>query len=192
MPDAGRVVTGRAKGLRLDAPGHGTRPLSDRLKQSLFATLAAQGALAEGSSFLDLFAGSGAGGIEALSRGAARAVFVEQDARACRVIQANLRRSALAGGVVLRADVLRFLHGDPAAVGGPFDVCLLDPPYNQPLLEPALALLGDRARGWLAPAAMVVAKHFWRAAPAEQLADLQASRNQRYGETMLTFYERRP
>jgi 16S rRNA (guanine966-N2)-methyltransferase len=191
MPDAGRVVTGRAKGLRLEAPGAGTRPLSDRLKQSLFATLAAQGAVGEGSSFLDLFAGSGAAGIEALSRGAARVVLVERDARASRVIEANLRRAGLSGGLVVRADVLGFLRGEPASVGGPFDACLVDPPYNQPLLEPVLALLGDSARGWLSDTGIVVAKHFWRDAPDSRLADLQADRHERYGETMLTFYARR-
>ena len=80
MPDAGRVIAGTAKGVRLDAPGPGTRPLTDRVKETLFAILEPE---LEGAVVADLFAGSGAGGIEALSRGAARAVFVER-ARGCR------------------------------------------------------------------------------------------------------------
>jgi 16S rRNA (guanine966-N2)-methyltransferase len=188
MPDAGRVVTGAAKGLRLDAPGEGTRPLSDRLKQALFSALAAESAVLDGGSFLDLFAGSGAAGIEALSRGAATAVFVERDGRACRVIAGNLGRAGLAGGTVVRADVLRFLEHDPAESGGPFDAGLLDPPYNQPLVVPTLNLLADRSRHWLTGDGVVVAKHFWRDAPPAQIGELVAYRRKRQGETMLSFY----
>ncbi len=112
MADAGRVISGRAAGLRLAAPGEGTRPFGDRVKQALFGTLEADPDEPLGGPFLDLFAGSGAAGIEALSRGAPTAVFVERDAGAARVIADNLRRTALEGGRVVRADVLRFLDGD--------------------------------------------------------------------------------
>jgi 16S rRNA (guanine966-N2)-methyltransferase len=188
VPDAGRIVTGSAKGLRLDTPGEGTRPLSDRLKQSLFGALSTESALTEGGAFLDLFAGSGAAGIEALSRGAALAVFVEHDARACRVIAANLRRSGLAGGKVVRMDVLRFLHGARPSDDRPFDACLLDPPYNQALVMPALGQLSDPSNGWLMADAIVVAKHFWRDRPGAAVGNLRAYRERRYGESMLTFY----
>ena len=94
MADAGRVIAGSAKGVRLTAPGPGTRPLADRVKQTLFGILEPE---LEGAAVLDLFAGSGAGGIEALSRGAASAVFVERDAGAVRVIAENLRRILKAG-----------------------------------------------------------------------------------------------
>jgi 16S rRNA (guanine966-N2)-methyltransferase len=188
MADAGRVITGSAKGLRLEAAGAGTRALSDRVKQALFATLAADCALDSGSAFLDLYAGSGAGGIEALSRGCGRAVFVERDRHACAVIAANLRRAGLAGGSVIRADVLRFLDDQPRTAGGPFDAALIDPPYDEQLLGPTLERLAGPRRGWLTAGAIVVAKHFWRAAPEPRVGDLAAYRERRFGDTMLTFY----
>lgn len=95
MPDAGRVITGVAKGVRLLAPGEGTRPLSDKVKQALFASLESELGEAWPVAFLDLFAGSGAAGIEALSRGAPRAVLVERDADVARIIRENLRRAGL-------------------------------------------------------------------------------------------------
>src|SRR5471032_2879027 len=108
--DAGRVIAGSAAGRRLAAPGPGTRPLSDRVKQTLFAILEPD---LSGARFLDLCAGSGAAGIEALSRGAALAVMVEQDGRTCRTIAENLAHTGLAGpdAVVVRADALAWLAG---------------------------------------------------------------------------------
>lgn len=190
MADAGRVVSGAAKGVRLQAPGKGTRPLSDRVKQALFGTLESEGVLGADDAFLDLFAGSGAAGIEALSRGADRAVFVEQDPSTCAVIEANLRRAGLRRGTVVRADVLRFLETDPHACGGPFSACVADPPYAQPLLAPTLDWLGDARRGWLTDGAIVVTKHFWRESPPPAAGELVAYRERRFGETMLTFYRR--
>lgn len=186
VADAGRVVTGAAKGVRLLAPGPGTRPLSDRVKTALFGTLEAEGAFGD-LPFLDLFAGSGAAGIEALSRGAPGALLVERDPGAGRVIEENLRRTRLEGGRVFRADVLRFLEGEPRAAGGPFGAALVDPPYDAPLLVPTLERLGSTA-GWLAPGGIVVAKHFWRDAPPPVVGELAAYRERRFGETMLTFY----
>lgn len=190
MADAGRVVTGSAKGVRLEAPGPGTRPLSDRLKQTLFAALAGETRVLDGGRFVDLFAGSGAAGIEALSRGAAATVLVERDNRTCAVIRRNLARSRLTGGTVVCSDVLRFLRQPAEAGGGPFDAGLVDPPYNQPLVLPALELLADPARGWLADEAIIVAKHFWRDAPPATLGVLALTRQIRQGETMLSFYGR--
>lgn len=164
--------------------------MSDRVKQALFGTLESDGVLTESDAFLDLFAGSGAAGIEALSRGAGRAVFVEKDRGASSTIAANLRRTAVPGGTVVRADVLRFLEMDAAAAGGPFSACLADPPYAQPLVAPVLDRLGDTQRGWLTEGAIVVAKHFWRDPPPEKAGDLVAYRERRFGETMLTFYRR--
>src|SRR5512141_1187459 len=109
MADAGRVIAGSARGIRLQAPGPGTRPLGDRVKQTLFAILEPD---LPGARVLDLFAGSGAGGIEALSRGAASAVFVERDASAVSVIAANLRATGLGegrGAAVVRADAIAWL-----------------------------------------------------------------------------------
>ena len=142
MADAGRVIAGTAKGVRLDAPGPGTRPLADRVKQTLFAILEPD---LEGAVVADLFAGSGAGGIEALSRGASRAVFVERHAATSRVITANLRRAGLeANARVVTRDALAWLS-DPAgaAVDGPFDLVLIDPPYEDTAaLRRSLELVG--------------------------------------------------
>jgi 16S rRNA (guanine(966)-N(2))-methyltransferase RsmD len=188
VSDAGRVIAGRARGIRLLAPGPGTRPLADRVKQTLFAILEPE---LRGARVLDLYAGSGAAGIEALSRGASLAVFVERDAGAARVIAANLERTGLAAaGRIVRADVAGYLAGR-AAADGPFDIVLLDPPYeDREGLERALASLGDVARAGavLAPRATVVAKHFWRDRPPARVGLLASGRERRFGETALTFY----
>jgi 16S rRNA (guanine(966)-N(2))-methyltransferase RsmD len=187
MADAGRVIAGTARGVRLAAPGPGTRPLADRVKQTLFAVLEPD---LEGAVVLDLFAGSGAGGIEALSRGAARAVFVEKDAGAATVIAENLRRTGLTDrGLVVRRDVAAWL-ADAVRPGaaGPFDVVLVDPPYADiDALLRALDLVGSR----LASGGIVVAKHFWRDAPPGTVGLLASVRERRFGETALTFYRRR-
>ncbi len=185
MPDAGRVIAGRAKGVRLAAPGTGTRPLTDRVKETLFAIL--EPAL-EGAVVLDLFAGSGAGGIEALSRGAARATFVEHDAGAARVIEENLRRTKLAPqGRVVRRDAVAWLAAAEGAADGPFDIVLVDPPYaDSAALERALELVAPLVR----PGGRVIAKHFWRDPPPPTAGLLASGRERRFGETALTFYRR--
>jgi 16S rRNA (guanine966-N2)-methyltransferase len=179
------VIAGTARATRLEAPGEGTRPLADRVKQTLFAILEPD---LPGATFLDLFAGSGAAGIEALSRGAAHATFVERDKAAVAVIQANLARTHLAGrATVTRADVLAWLR-DPARARDPRPtVVLIDPPYDDaPALSAALEAVGPL----LAPNARVVAKHFWRDAPPGRIGLLASDRERRFGETALTFYRR--
>jgi 16S rRNA (guanine966-N2)-methyltransferase len=189
MPDAGRVVAGSARGTRLEAPPEGTRPLTDRVKESLFAALESAGAL--GGPFLDLFAGSGAAGIEALSRGAPNATFVERDGRACNVIGNNLRKTHLvSAGHVVRADVVSFLQAGSPEKRLPFRAALVDPPYGESVLPRTLELLADEDRRWLEPAATVVAKHFWRDEMPHQVGRLVATRSKRFGETMITFYTR--
>jgi len=191
MADAGRVIGGSAGGLRLAAPGEGTRPFGDRVKQALFGSLETDPGEPLAGPFLDLFAGSGAAGIEALSRGAPYAVFVESDAGAARVITGNLARTRLDGGRVVRSDVLRFLQGDVVAAGGPFSGVVLDPPYAQAdLLERALERLADPARDWLADGAVVVAKHPWRWTGEPVVGHLERGRMRRFGETALTWYRR--
>ncbi|MEO7117954.1 MAG: RsmD family RNA methyltransferase [Candidatus Limnocylindrales bacterium] len=191
MPDAGRVITGSAKGIRLSAPGPGTRPLSDRVKQTLFASLEAADGDVLAYPFLDLFAGSGAAGIEALSRGAPGALFVERDLGAARIITENLRRTRLDGGTVLRRDALTALAEGASATGGPFGAALVDPPYAETeTLRAALERLGDPSLGWLAADAIVVAKHFWRDDRPERLGDLVLERRRRFGETALSYYRR--
>ena len=150
MPEAGRVIAGTARGIRLLAPGPGTRPLADRVKQTLFAILEPE---LPGAVVLDLFAGSGAAGIEALSRGAQSAVFVEKDAGAARVIAENLRRTRLAGPrvAVVRGDVLRWLARDSASRPS-FDIVLVDPPYSEgDLLKGADYSIGVKARNKKVP-----------------------------------------
>lgn len=189
MPDAGRVIAGSAKGVRLRAPGPGTRPFSDRVKQTLFAILEPE---LDGARVLDLFAGSGAAGIEALSRGAGSAVFVERDSGAVAVIAGNLAASRLAGptAVVVRADVVAWLERGGAAAHGPFDLVLADPPYAEvDLLRRTLEALGA-ADAPLATGARVVAKHFWRDRPPERVGMLATERDRRFGESALTFYRR--
>jgi 16S rRNA (guanine966-N2)-methyltransferase len=185
--DAGRVIAGSARGVRLRAPGPGTRPLADRVKQTMFAILEPE---IQGAEVLDLFAGSGAAGIEALSRGAATAIFIEKDQQAAAVIDANLRATGLAGpaAAVVRWDVVRWL-AEPN-VDTAFDLVLVDPPYAETdlLLRVLTALGGTEAP--LAPAARVVAKHFWRDRPPERIGMLAFERERRFGETALTFYRR--
>lgn len=186
MADAGRVIAGSARGIRLAAPGEGTRPLTDRVKQTLFGIL---DPVLEDAVVADLYAGSGAGAIEALSRGAARAVLVEKDGNACRVIAENLRRAKLAEGAsVVKRDVVAWLTAaDGAAAVGPFDLVLVDPPYaDVEGLVRALELVAPHVR----PGGLVVAKHFWRDAPPPRIGMLAAERDRRFGETALTFYRR--
>ena len=190
---AGRVVAGSARGIRLGAAGPDTRPLGDRVKEACFAILAPD---LPGAAFLDLFAGSGAAGIEALSRGAAWAVFVERDRAALNAIEDNLRRTRLAGerAVVIRADAPGWLVTDgPAA--GPFDLAFVDPPYDDPAaLNAALRRLGDPtfAGRLLATGGRVVAKHGRRDTPPAVVGLLASERERAFGLTILTFYRAAP
>jgi 16S rRNA (guanine(966)-N(2))-methyltransferase RsmD len=183
---AGRVIAGTARGTRLNAPGAVTRPFGDRVKQTLFAILEPS---LPGANVLDLFAGSGAGGIEALSRGATRATFVERDATAVATISDNLMRTRLAErGHVTRADVAAYLR-DRAAADGPLDLVVVDPPYaDAGAMEATLTRLGSDSPRLVAPGAWVVAKHFWRTPPPEVAGLLASVRTRRFGETALTFY----
>jgi 16S rRNA (guanine966-N2)-methyltransferase len=188
VADAGRVVAGSARGIRLQAPGPATRPFGDRVKQALFAMLEPD---LPGARVLDLFAGSGAGGIEALSRGAAAAVFVERESAAAAVIEANLQATRLGGPSVrvIRDDVRGFMASN-ASEHLPFDLILVDPPYAEAdLRERVLAWLGG-ADAPLARGAQVIVKHFWRDAPAVRIGLLASERERRFGETALTFYRR--
>ena len=190
MADAGRVIAGTARSIRLDAPGAGTRPLSDRVKQTLFGILEPD---IPDSRFLDLFAGSGAGGIEALSRGAAHATFVEHDAGAIRVIRANLERTGLIGdrATVVRSDVLAWLRAAtrvaPSEDAVDYDLVLIDPPYDDPAL---LAAALEAVEPLVSPGGRAVAKHFWRTAPPATVGLLASERERRFGDTALTFYRR--
>lgn len=192
MTEGGRVIAGTARGIRLLVPGPATRPLTERVKEALFGVLEGQALGPWPVPFMDAFAGSGAAGIEALSRGAPSALLIERDRATCRIIEANLQRAGLAGQArVVTADVVRFLGTtDGASGGGPVGAALLDPPYGDATLITALERLADPARGWLREEVVVVAKHFWREAPPERIGMLLRRRERRFGETQLTFYTR--
>ena len=145
-----RIIGGTWRGRKLRfADGAGIRPTPDRVRETLFNWL---GARVAGARCLDLFAGSGALGLEALSRGAAHVTFVEQAARPARELALRLVEWQAQGGRVTRADALRFLAGSAEA----YDVVFLDPPFDSDLLTRAAALI--EARGWLAPGALVYAE----------------------------------
>jgi 16S rRNA (guanine966-N2)-methyltransferase len=187
MADAGRVIGGTARGVRLVAPGDGTRPFGDRVKESLFGSLESDRAEPLGGTMLDLYAGSGAAGIEALSRGAPGAVFVERDAGATRVITDNLRRAGLEGGRVVRAEVLGWLAG-VGRTAGPFRCVVADPPYaDEDALPRSLALLGGPP-SLVEPGGLVVCKHHWRWVGPGSVGILTSERSKRFGETALTWY----
>lgn len=184
---AGRVIAGTARGLRLAAPGDITRPLSDRVKEALFAILEPE---LRDRRVLDLFAGSGAAGIEALSRGAGAATFVERDRQAIAIIRANLARARLAGtpARIVESEVLRWLASEVSDQDGPWDVVIIDPPYDKPeLLASVLEILGGQPR-LVAATGIVVAKHFWRDQPPDRIGLLASVRARRFGDTALTFY----
>jgi 16S rRNA (guanine966-N2)-methyltransferase len=186
---AGRVIAGVARGRRLVAPGEGTRPLGDRVKQSLFAILEPE---IRDHPFLDLYAGSGAAGIEALSRGASLAVFVEQSRQVAEVIRRNLQTAGLDGprARIVVADATTWVVSGDEAQRGPFAAIFADPPYDQPqLLERALeAIAGAGRAGILAPDGVVVAKHSRVHPLPARIRLLRSAREERFGETMLTFY----
>ncbi len=175
------MIAGTARGRRLVHPGTGTRPYSDRLKEALFASLEP---LLQGARVLDLYAGSGAGGIEALSRGAASCDFVERDHGAVGAIEENLRRTGLAGASarVHRQDVTTFIE----RASGSYDVVLLDPPFGDAAILAVLERLGGGSL--LAPDAVVVARHFWRDELPAKAGRLERERERRVGEGVVSYY----
>jgi 16S rRNA (guanine966-N2)-methyltransferase len=176
-----RIVAGAARGRRLVAPsGPVVRPTADRVKEALFSILAPRLA---GASVLDVFAGSGALGLEALSRGAAHVTFIEQDRRALEALRTNIGTVALPGTAVVAAEARRALGGASALAGAPFDLVLLDPPYA--IDEPTLALLLADVVGHLAPDAIVVVERAAVAPAPGWPGPLVAAEPRRYGATAL-------
>jgi 16S rRNA (guanine966-N2)-methyltransferase len=184
---AGRVIAGTAGGVHLAAAGPGTRPLADRMKQALFGSL---GPLLADTAVLDLCAGTGAAGIEALSRGAARAVLVERDPGAARVIAENLRRTGLANAArVVRRDALAAIR-DLTAAGEAFDIAIVDPPYAETSLRDAILTLLGAADAPLRPGATILVTAHWREPPPLEIGLLRSTRVRRFGETAITIYRR--
>jgi 16S rRNA (guanine966-N2)-methyltransferase len=180
-----RVIAGTAGGLLLDAPkGGASRPTTDRVKESLFGALGPD-RIAD-ASVLDLYAGSGALAIEALSRGAARAVLVERDHAAVAAIKRNLATTRLRGqGRVQGNTVATFLAGKPPAER-PFDLVFLDPPYGTTPREVARVLSGLDGSGWLAEGSAVVIERPSGAGPAPVPEAWEATWERGYGDTLVT------
>ena len=175
-----RIIAGRHKGRRLKAPSwEGLRPTSDKLRETLFNVLAPR---VEGARVLDGYAGTGALGIEALSRGAAHVMFVEKNRRAAALIEENLTACGVEGGYTIRcADVAAAL--DALSAADAFDLILLDPPYD---IENVSAALAAAARH-VAVGGIVVLERATRRAP-EAPAALRRVRDVRSGDSTLTFF----
>ncbi len=178
-----RIVAGQAGGRRLRVPPRGTRPTSERVREALFNALEVAGEL-DGARVLDLYAGSGALGLEALSRGAADALFVEADRVAAEVLRGNVATVGLGGRVRHgRVDqVLAESGTDPAA---PFDLVLADPPYAVEGPELAAALGALSRGGWIAAGGLVVVERAERDGEPDWPTGFEPLRSRRYGDTAL-------
>ena len=176
-----RIVAGAAGGRRLTVPPKGTRPTTDRVRESVFNVLAARLDF-EGISVLDLYAGSGALGLEALSRGAASVLFVEQDRRAAEVITGNIGAVGLPGAVVRRGSVATVLS---AGTGAPVDLVFADPPYEVPAaeVESMLALLGSA--GWVGAGTVVIVERPAAGPALAWPAGWEPWPQRRYGDTRI-------
>jgi 16S rRNA (guanine966-N2)-methyltransferase len=186
-----RVIAGQFRSRTLMAPpGLSTRPTSDRLRETLFNVLAPR---MEGAAFLDLYAGSGAVGIEAISRGAEEVTFVERDAAAARILRSNLERLGIRDGFRVNAGSTKvFLQkrsGNAGLKPSPCDVVFLDPPYDAAEEYAAtLGMLGGTARAYLAPGAMVIAEHRRKQPLDERYGLLRRTRLLEQGDAVLSFY----
>ncbi|RBY86323.1 16S rRNA (guanine(966)-N(2))-methyltransferase RsmD [Blastococcus sp. TF02A-30] len=178
-----RLIAGLAGGRRLQVPATGVRPTGDKARGALFNSLGSLVDL-DGAAVLDLYAGSGALGLEALSRGARSVVLVESSPKVLPVLRANVAAVGLPGARVVPGSV-------PAVVAGrapePFDVVLADPPYDTPVAEVLGVLTGLVAGGWLAPEAVVVVERSSREQPWEWPTPLAGLRDRRYGEAVLRY-----
>lgn len=180
-----RVISGQAGGLRLKSvPGRTTRPTADRVKEAMFSII---GPYFSGERALDLFAGTGALGIEALSRGASRAVFVDSDPRCAAVIRQNLEHTGLSGRAeVIRGDARR-AAAELARRGEAFELVFLDPPYDRTDCDELLAELS--ARGLVAPGVVAVVEHRADVVYGDRFAGYVLRRRAVYGDTALSIYD---
>ena len=180
-----RIIGGSAGGRRIQAPrGATTRPTSDRVREALFSAIEAWCGSLSGLRFLDLYAGSGAVGLEAWSRGAGIVTLVEHDRRTAALISDNARTLGFARANVVPAPVATTLRRPPAA---PYDVAFLDPPYplEEESLAADLAALADH--GWLVPGALVVVERSSRSPEPAWPEGFSDQRRKRYGETVLWY-----
>ena len=178
-----RVITGKARGVQLKTPdGMQTRPTADRVKEALFSIINFD---IPGAKVLDLFGGTGQLGIEALSRGAASATFVDQAEPACRLIRENLKRARMEGqGRVIRSDYLEYLSRSKEQ----FDIILLDPPYAEVFLENALKRITEI--DILRSGGIIVAERPLGKELPWEFEGYQRSKDYKYGKTLLTIYRK--
>ncbi|WP_308406033.1 16S rRNA (guanine(966)-N(2))-methyltransferase RsmD [Streptomyces panaciradicis] len=180
-PKMTRVIAGAAGGRRLAVPpGNGTRPTSDRAREGLLSTWQSLlGGPLDGERVLDLYAGSGAVGLEALSRGASHALLVEADARAARVVRENVRSLGLPGAEVRAGKAEQIVQSAPTA---PYDLVFLDPPYRVTDHDLREILLTLRTEHWLAPEAIVTVERSTRGGEFRWPEGFDAVKARRYGE----------
>jgi 16S rRNA (guanine(966)-N(2))-methyltransferase RsmD len=178
------VIAGSARGRRLLAPkGASLRPTTGRVKEALFSILLAE---LPGARFLDLFAGTGAVGIEALSRGASHVTFVESDAASCRLLRQNVTRCGFEGAAGIHQTLVESYLKAPAPSAPPADLVFADPPYGAVL--PLAVLSSLEASGILAPHTTVIIEHASNVSAPAQVGRLMRRREYRYGDTSLTRY----
>jgi len=181
-----RVIAGTAGGRRLAVPpGTGTRPTSDRAREGLFSSWEARLGSIAGARVADLYAGSGAVGLEALSRGASHALLVEADARAARVVRENVRALGLPGAEVRTGKAEQIVTGP--APESPYDVVFLDPPYAVTDDDLREILLTLRSRGWLATDALATVERSTRGGGFRWPEGYEGLRSRRYGEGTLWY-----
>lgn len=189
-----RIIAGLARGRRLAVPrGRVTRPTSDRAREALFSTVDGLARLQQGH-VLDLYAGSGALGLEALSRGASHAFFVEADKRVARTLRDNIDSVDLAGATALVSTVQRLALAQPAHILGtqsPYDIVFADPPYLLPAAELRAVLTGLHRSGWFAEQAVLVIERSARDDPWVWPTPLRPIRDRCYGQVWL-WYGRAP
>lgn len=180
-----RIIGGSAGGRRLSTPsGAMTRPTTDRVREALFSSIEAWCGSLQGLRFLDLYAGSGAVGLEAWSRGAGVVTLVESDRRTARLIEQNAKALGFLKAEVVTVPVAAVLTKSPPA---PYDVVFMDPPYplDEATVAEELALLSSRE--WLVPGAMVVVERSTRSPEPSWPEGIEAGRSKRYGETTLWY-----
>ncbi|NUS12892.1 MAG: 16S rRNA (guanine(966)-N(2))-methyltransferase RsmD [Streptomyces sp.] len=181
-----RVIAGAAGGRRLAVPpGNGTRPTSDRAKEGLFSTLESLRGTLHGARVMDLYGGSGAVGLEALSRGAAHVLLAESDPRALRAIRENAAAVGLPGTEVRAGRAEKLAAGPPPA--DPYDVVFLDPPYDVPDEDLREILLTLGAGGWLAADTLVTVERRTRGGDFAWPDGFEGLRSRRYGEATLWY-----
>lgn len=183
-----RIIGGSAGGRRLQTPrGDATRPTSDRVREALFSALESTVGPLDGVRFLDLFAGSGAIGLEAWSRGAVAVTMIERDRRTAALARVNAASIDCAAADVVAGAVGTVLGRGPAQPDHPYDVAFLDPPYPMPSAEvdDVLGLLIER--DWLGPDAVVIVERSSRSAAPRWPRGLVAERERKYGETVLHY-----